>query len=101
MCVNISPGLGIYKRKKENTQERKQELVQENTCFLARVLFCVDAFLYEFLFACFRACFLVRVLVFFLACFLFFFYKFPAQYFCHTKHRFGAIWRKTCVPLRK
>ena len=42
-------------RTRTRKRPRKKELVQENTCFL------------------------VRVLVFFLACFLFFFYKFPAQ----------------------
>ena len=54
-------------------------------CFLARVLFCVDAFLYECVFACTSACFLDRVLflrgrvrVYLLVHFLFFFYKFPA-----------------------
>ena len=66
IVIFFIPGLGIYKRKKENTQERKQELVQENTCFLARVLFCVDAFLYECVFAWTRACFLSCVLSFFL-----------------------------------
>ena len=63
-------GWEFIKEKKENTQEWKQELVQENMCFLARVLFCVDAFLYECVFSCVFSCtssclrgrFLVRVL---------------------------------------
>ena len=67
-------------------------------CFLARVLVCVDAFLYEFLFACFRACFLVRVLVFFLACFLFFFYKFPALAQLKREESYTSVlsYRATC-----
>ena len=68
---SIKPGLGIYKRKKENTKTRKLcTSACFRACFLARVLFCVDVFLYECVFSCVfawtRACFLSCVFSFFL-----------------------------------
>ena len=86
--MKMATGLGIYKREKENIKKARTKTRTKirkscmseclRACFLARVLFCVDAFLYESVFMCVFACFRGRVHVFFLPCFLFFFYKFQA-----------------------
>ena len=93
-------GLGIYKRKKENTQERKQELVQENTHENTQTRPRTRKHARKKELVQENTCFLERVLVFFLACFLFFFYKFPALFFFDAsllsqvvEHNFSRIFK--------